>query len=263
MPDESKQTILCVDDEQDVVDTLFDTFMETYNVKTAISGKEALKIFNEEDILLVISDQRMPEMEGTELLAKINEKKPICKKILLTGYADINAAIDAINIGSVDRYFSKPWDDEELTKAVEELLAMYKTDEFLAKVIADAKGMKEDAKKAKMTPELFEKFLDSYLKGVCVVGQEDKIEYLNKKGLKIIKYKDLDEIRGRDFKDIFLLNEISKEGFREKYSKKNLSPDKLDLKLGDGSTAQVEASLTFIMGKSGVQVCGIVFNKPG
>jgi response regulator RpfG family c-di-GMP phosphodiesterase len=253
---------LCVDDEQDVVDTLFDTFMETYNVKTAISGKEALKIFDEEDISLVISDQRMPEMEGTELLTKINKKKPICKKILLTGYADISAAIDAINKGSVDRYFSKPWDDEELTKAVEDLLAMYKTDEFFAKVIADVKGMKEETEKAKMTPELLEKFLDSYLKGVCVVGQEDKVEYLNQKGLEIIKYKDLDEIRGRDFKDIFLLNEISKEEFREKYSKKDLSSDRLDLKLGDGSTAQVEASLTFIVGKSGVQVCGIVFDRP-
>ena len=261
MPDESKRTILCVDDEQDVVDTLFDTFMEIYNVKTAISGEEALKIFDEEDISLVISDQRMPEMEGTELLAKINEKKPICKKVLLTGYADINAAIDAINLGSVDRYFSKPWDDEELTKAVEDLLAMYKTDEFLARVIADAKGMKEEAEKAKRTPELFEKFLDNYLIGVCLVGQEDKIEYLNKRGLEIIKYEGLDEIRGRDLKDVFLLNEINKEGFRERYMKKDLSPDSLDVKLGDGSPASVEASLTFILGESGVQVCGIVFDK--
>ncbi len=261
MPDESKRTILCVDDEQDVVDTLFDTFMEIYNVKTAISGEEALKIFDEEDISLVISDQRMPEMEGTELLAKINEKKPICKKVLLTGYADINAAIDAINLGSVDRYFSKPWDDEELTKAVEDLLAMYKTDEFLARVIADAKGMKEEAEKAKRTPELFEKFLDNYLIGVCLVGQEDKIEYLNKRGLEIIKYEGLDEIRGRDLKDVFLLNEINKEGFRERYMKKDLSPDSLDVKLGDGSPARVEASLTFILGESGVQVCGIVFDK--
>jgi response regulator RpfG family c-di-GMP phosphodiesterase len=261
MPDESKRTILCVDDEQDVVDTLFDTFMEIYDVKTAISGEEALKIFDEEDISLVISDQRMPEMEGTELLAKINEKKPVCKKILLTGYADINAAIDAINLGSVDRYFSKPWDDEELTKAAEDLLAMYKTDEFLAKVIADGKGMKEEAEKAKRTPELFEKFLDTYLIGVCLVGQEDKIEYLNKRGLEIIKYEGLDEIRGRDLKDVFLLNEINKEGFRERYMKKDLSPDSLDVKLGDGSPARVEASLTFILGESGVQVCGIVFDK--
>ena len=81
--------------------------MDTYTVLTAAGGGEALKIFNEKDIALVITDQRMPEMEGTELLARINEAKPACKKILLTGYADINAAVDAINMGSVDKYFSK------------------------------------------------------------------------------------------------------------------------------------------------------------
>lgn len=261
MPDESKRTILCVDDEQDVVDTLFDTFMEIYNVKTAINGKEALKIFDEEDISLVISDQRMPEMEGTELLAKINEKKSICKKILLTGYADINAAIDAINLGSVDRYFSKPWDDEELVNAAEDLLAMYKTDEFLAKVINDAKGMKKDAERAKRTPDFFERFLDCYLSGVCLVGEGDNIEYLNQKGREIMKCEDLGEIKGKDYKDIFLINEINKKGFQEKYVKKDLSPDTLDVKLGDGSPARVQASLTFTMGESGVQVCGIVFDK--
>ena len=128
MSDAPRVTILCVDDEPDVVDTLFDTVMDIYDVKTATSGEEALKIFDEEDISLVISDQRMPEMEGMELLTKINEKKPICKKILLTGYEDIKVAIDAINLGKVDGYICKPWDDDEITKVVEELLVMYKTD---------------------------------------------------------------------------------------------------------------------------------------
>ena len=261
MSAEPRSTILCVDDEQDVVDSLYDTLMDTYNVKTATSGEEALKIFNEEDIILVITDQRMPEMEGTELLAKISEIKPICKKILLTGYADINAAIDAINKGSVDRYFSKPWEDEELIQAIEGLLAIYKTDEFLAKVIEDAKGMKEEVEKAKMSPESIEDFLDSYLVGVCVVGHEDKIEYLNEKGLEILKYKDVGEVKGKDFGEIFLLDETGKKGFRVKYLKKDMSPDSLDAKLGDGTTAGVQGSLTFMQDESGVRVSGIVFNE--
>jgi len=261
MPDESRRTILCVDDEKDVIDSLYDTFMDAYDVKTATSGKEALEIFNEDDISLVISDQRMPEMEGTELLAKINGIKPICKKILLTGYADINAAIDAINMGNVDKYFSKPWDDEELLKAVEDLLAEYKLDAFLEKMLEDGKKLKEGAKKGKRATELFEKFLDSYLLGICVVGDEDNIEYLNKKGLEIIMYKDFDDIRGKDFKEIFLLNEINRGAFREKYERKDLSFDKLDVKLGDGSQAQIQASVTFRLGEGGVQVCGIAFDK--
>lgn len=262
MPEKTRRTILCVDDEPDVVDTLFDTFLDIYDVKTATSGEEALEIFDQEDISLVISDQRMPEMEGTELLAKINELKPICKKILLTGYADINAAVDAINLGSVDRYFSKPWDDEELIKAAGDLLSMYKTDEFLAKVMNDAKVMKERAEKADKPPELFERFFDSYLGGLCLVSPEEQIEYVNKKGLEIMKVQNLHEIKGRDYKEIFVLNEISKNDFQEKYLKKDMSPDPLDVKLGDGSSARVQASLTYTMGESGVQVCGIVYDNP-
>ena len=122
MAGDKKLSILCVDDEKDIVDSLFDTFMDDYDVKTALSGEEALKIFDEEDIAVIITDQRMPEMEGTELLALINEKKPYCKKILLTGYADVNAAVDAINKGSVDKYFSKPWDDAELKRILRSAL---------------------------------------------------------------------------------------------------------------------------------------------
>ncbi len=137
MAEQKKRTILCVDDEPDIVSALQDTLMDVYNVKTATSGAEALKIFDEEDIGCVISDQRMPEMEGTELLAKINEIKPICKKILLTGYADINAAIDAINLGAVDKYFSKPWEDDELLKAIEDLLKELDLDEFFETTIEE------------------------------------------------------------------------------------------------------------------------------
>lgn len=122
MTDDKKRTILCVDDEPDVAISLYDTFMDFYDVKTANSGKEALKIFNEEDISLIISDQRMPEMEGTELLAEIHKIKPTCKKILLTGYADVNAVIDADKLGTVDKCYNKPWDDEELIDAVKGLI---------------------------------------------------------------------------------------------------------------------------------------------
>ena len=261
MPDEPKKTILCVDDEQDVVDTLYDTFMDTYDVKTATSGAEALKIFSEEDISLIISDQRMPEMEGTELLAKIAEKKQICKKILLTGYADINAAKDAINLGSVDRYFNKPWDDEELIKAVKELLKLYKTDEFFASVLEVVKGMKSDAGSARRRIKLFEKLLESYPSGVCVVGERCKVEYLNKKGLEIMRYQDLDEGRGKDFREIFDLDEVKEESFIEKYIRKDLSPESLGVTLGDGAPAQVEASLTFTIGEDGPEVCGILFDQ--
>ncbi len=125
MSDNAKLTILCVDDEQDIVNSLYDTFMSKYNVLTALNGADALDIFDKENITLIITDQRMPGMTGSELLAKINESKPLCKKILLTGYSDINAAIDAINNGAVDKYFSKPWDEDELVRTVDTLIMKY------------------------------------------------------------------------------------------------------------------------------------------
>lgn len=122
MPEEKKLTILCVDDEEEIACSLQDTFMDLYEVKTANSGEEALKIFNEEDISLVISDQRMPGMQGTELLAKINEIKPTCKKIILTGYLGSSTSMDEINKSPIDKMFSKPWDDDELIQEVKDLL---------------------------------------------------------------------------------------------------------------------------------------------
>jgi len=104
--------------------------MDTYHVKTATNAEDALKIVEKNEISLIISDQRMPDMTGSELFAKVHETKPLIKKILLTGYADINAAIDAINKGSVNRYFSKPWDEDELVNAVESLISLHKMDQF-------------------------------------------------------------------------------------------------------------------------------------
>ena len=125
MVEKKKSTLLAVDDEQHIVDSLYDTFMDKYNVLTALSGAEALDIFNKADIALVITDQRMPGMTGSELLARINKLKPVCQKILLTGYADINAAIDAINNGAVNKYIAKPWDDDELLQTVDHLITKY------------------------------------------------------------------------------------------------------------------------------------------
>lgn len=122
MAEEKKRTILCVDDEEEIVCSLQDTFMDFYDVKTANCGEGALKIFNEENVSLVISDQRMPGMEGTELLAKINEIDPACKKILLSGYLGSNTTIVEINKSPIDKMFSKPWDDDELIQEVDNLL---------------------------------------------------------------------------------------------------------------------------------------------
>jgi FixJ family two-component response regulator len=256
----AKRTILCVDDEKDILSSLFDTFMDIYNVKTATSGSEALKIFGEEDIVLVISDQRMPEMEGSVLLGKINEIKPKCKKILLTGYADVNAAIDAINKGAVDKYLSKPWNDEELVKTAENLIRRYESEISFAKLIEDARDMKESVTKVKGNIMLFEKFVNSCLYGMCLVSPDNKIVFINKTGLEILKYSDIAQVRGKNAEGIFLLTDEVKASFRGKYAAREQFFDGVYVNTNEGSLVSLPLSLTFDT-EEGARVNGIIFKQ--
>ena len=110
--------LLIVDDERDIVDSLAESFRGVMTVYTAYSPDEALKIFREKDINVVLSDQRMPDMTGVELFAKIKAINPMPVRILLTGYSDINVVIRGLNDGLMWKYVTKPWDPEELKNIV-------------------------------------------------------------------------------------------------------------------------------------------------
>lgn len=113
---ENNETILLVDDEEMVL-TSIDSFLalETqYNVVTFISAKKALKYIKSNSVDLVISDYVMPEMDGITFLAKVREIKPEIPRIILTGYADKENAIKAINEVGLFQYIEKPWDNDDL-----------------------------------------------------------------------------------------------------------------------------------------------------
>jgi len=259
---ENKRTILCVDDEQDIVDSLFDTFMDKYNVKVATSAKFALEIFEKEDISVIITDQRMPSMQGTELLAKINEIKPICKKILLTGYSDIQAAIDAINLGNVDKYITKPWDDEDLMGAVESLISVYKVDEIFQKIISDGKNLKSNLDTYRKNSDLFVDFLESYNSGIVIIDSDD-IEYINQKGLSILGYKSEEDIVNTvPFQDVFQIDSNTLNQLKEKHKKNIVSPDEIMVRLKNGQTTVMQANATFIQSENELTIRGIIFCEP-
>jgi response regulator RpfG family c-di-GMP phosphodiesterase len=109
-----KISILYVDDEENNLFSFKATFRIKYQVHTAISGDEALKILDTKPIQIIITDQRMPEMTGIEFLEKVLEKYPDPIRILLTGYADMGAVVDAVNKGKIFHYLAKPWNEEEL-----------------------------------------------------------------------------------------------------------------------------------------------------
>ncbi len=119
--------ILFVDDEENILKAMRRLFMDdAYEVFIANSGKKALEILKKEgEMAVIVSDQRMPEMTGVDFLEKSKKVAPNSVRILLTGYADINAAVDAINRGGAFRYLHKPWEDEELVQTIQAAFKYY------------------------------------------------------------------------------------------------------------------------------------------
>jgi DNA-binding NtrC family response regulator len=117
--------ILIVDDEPANLRTLTRLFREDYEVLTAQSGDDALALLRQHDVALLITDQRMPGMTGIELLKKTVPLRPRMIRIMLTGYTDVDALVEAINCGQVYRYVAKPWDNEELRLTVKRGLEHY------------------------------------------------------------------------------------------------------------------------------------------
>jgi len=119
----SKPKILVVDDEQDNLDLLYRTFYRQYKVLKATSGPDALNLLAKEgDVAVIISDQRMPMMSGTEFLSLTATQYPDIIRIILTGYTDVEDLVDAINTGKVFKYVTKPWEAEELAVVVRQAL---------------------------------------------------------------------------------------------------------------------------------------------
>ena len=109
-----RATLLFVDDEERIVNLLRMVFRADYEVFTATSGAEALQVLASRRVDVIVSDQRMPGMQGVELLAAVRERWPATMRILLTGYSDLAAIVGSVNEGAVYRFVSKPWDQQEM-----------------------------------------------------------------------------------------------------------------------------------------------------
>ncbi len=120
-----KIKVLYVDDEENNLLSFKANFRRDFEISTAISGKEGLEILQSKDIEVIVTDQRMPEMSGIEFLLEVLEKHPEPLRILLTGYSDINAVINAINQGKVYYYLSKPWNEDEVRIAIRNAYEVY------------------------------------------------------------------------------------------------------------------------------------------
>ena len=119
-------SILIVDDEPGVISALNRSLTEeSYKIYTANSGVEGLGILKDNQIKLVISDEKMPEMAGSEFLSAVKKMFPETIRIILTGHASVQAAMNAVNNGEIYRFFSKPWNDIELKLAIRLAIEKY------------------------------------------------------------------------------------------------------------------------------------------
>ena len=118
--------VLLVDDEANILNALARLFLDRdVRVLRAETGEEALGIVRREPVAVVVSDNLMPGMRGVELLSRVRDLSPDTVRVLLTGYADLSTAIEAINRGEVFRFHVKPWVDEEIVRTVEEGVRRY------------------------------------------------------------------------------------------------------------------------------------------
>ena len=123
---DNEHTVLLVDDEENILHSLNRLLRkEEYRLFTASSSAEGLKILEGNDIHLVISDQRMPKVSGTEFLAQVKERHPDSIRIILTGYTDVDSITESINKGNIYKFFLKPWNDQGLKLEIKKALEQY------------------------------------------------------------------------------------------------------------------------------------------
>lgn len=118
-------SILYIDDEENNLISFRSTFRRDYHIHVATTGQRGLEIMEKHHIQLVITDQRMPDMTGIEFLEKIVPLYPDCMRMIMTGFSDMDAIIQAINKGNIYRYVSKPWNREDLKITIDSALEVY------------------------------------------------------------------------------------------------------------------------------------------
>jgi CheY-like chemotaxis protein len=161
-----KPKLLVVDDEPDNLDLLYRTFRREFQVFKAESGADALKILTEEgEVSVIISDQRMPEMKGTEFLKRTVSDFPDTVRIILTGFTDVEDLVDAINSGQVYKYITKPWDPHELKEVVQQASDGYE----------QIKNRTEELQQAQIQAQLMAKIVQVALKSQNIKDCLDSI----------------------------------------------------------------------------------------
>jgi len=226
----NKYAILCVDDERNVLRSLKRLFFDTeYKIVTAESGEEGLKKLEEREIQVIISDYRMPGMNGVSFLSKVKDLYPGTIRIVLSGYADVASIVDAINEGHIYKFIAKPWNDQDLISTVQRAIEHFKLQkenslliEKLQETNIELKELSENLEKKvdertrdlenkNRALEVAHKILNYLPVGVVGIDSDEMIVYINRH---INHYIDMNALSlGESYKSVFkdkVLETISK-----------------------------------------------------
>ena len=196
-PEEQLQTLLFVDDEPNILSSLRRLFRtKGYRILTAEGGAAGLELLSQEHVDLVISDMRMPNMDGAKFLEQVRQHWPGTMRLLLTGYSDIQSILDAINRGEIYRYITKPWDDNDIVLIIKHALERQGLEKEKERLETLAQKQNEDLKllNASLEKKVLERTADlnKEKESVLVVNEKLKLNFIT--SIKV--FSSLIEMRG-------------------------------------------------------------------
>ncbi len=225
MSESERPKILIVDDEEAILETMTFTFMDLYEVLTTSDPTKAMSILEEnQPISVVITDQRMPGMTGVELLKEVYERFPETVRIILTGFADSEATIKAINDGHIYGYINKPWEPDELKTIVRHASELHA-------LAVENRRLVEDLRDANL---FLGAVMDQLRMGAIAIDRDGIVRAVNKPAIEFMSLKD--DVKGQSLKEVLARHGLAHlfETVRSLAEESGGSFEEVDLAVGEG-----------------------------
>jgi CheY-like chemotaxis protein len=232
MSEPERPRILIVDDEEAILETMTFTFMDLYEVLTTSDPAQALQIMAEnEPIAVVITDQRMPGMTGVELLREIYDRYPETVRIILTGFADSEATIKAINDGHIYGYVNKPWEPDELKAIVRRAVELHS-------LSLENRRLVENLREANL---FLAAVMDRLRTGAIALDRDGFVREVNKPAVAFIGLEG--DIRGRSIQEVLSREPLAELGetVRRMAEESGGSFEEIDIGVGAGHRIRVSS----------------------
>ncbi len=242
--------LLIVDDEEAILETMTFTFEDDYEVLTSTSASAALGLLEKHGpVSVVISDQRMPEMTGVEFLTHVFRRSPATARIILTGFADLEAIIKAINDGHVYAYITKPWEPDHLKQVVRRAADHYALTVENERLVADLRN-------ANM---FLEGVVDQLDTGALALDARGVVRAANKPARKYLGM--LGDPRGRELRDALAPDVLERFGGAVLSIRGDREMSHTDLDLPVGSGVRLRVKVHSLTGPKGEEIGQVILAR--